>query len=319
MISLPALLLPLAVWVSYSKQYDTLWKHRALADREIEAIAEQHVSTVFLTLSGAAPGLKQLADRHDPFTANLQSVLNRLAAHHVAACAAILSDNFTGTSAQMARTTAVDNVLAFNRTAAAGDARFVCVSTDLEMTAGSRTPRVYDLWKSFHASLRQRIASRGSDLKVVAWIQGPDYLIGRLSPTDRDALMAREHITVDPADTTLYDGALGYFMIANGAPVVDAVIPMWYFTPADAYQRHVEHGVRELEALKLPTLQLMPGIMVRNQSAGLCCPESSSAAPTSTTASTGARATMPTHRRSPAPRSSCGRSRPSGPVLEPEP
>ena len=272
MISRSALLLPLAVWVSYSKQYDTLWRNRGLADREIQVIADQHVNTVFLTLSGAAPGLKQISNRRDPFTANLQSVLNRLAAHGVAACAAILSDTFTGSSAQMARATVVDNVLAFNSTATAGDARFVCVSTDLEMTKEGHTPRVYDLWKSFHASLRQRIASRGGDLKVVAWIQGPDYLMAHLSPEDRQSLMAREHITVDPADTSLYDGALRYFTTSNATPVVDAVIPMWYFTPTDAYQRHVDHGLRELVAMKLPTLQLMPGMMVRNQRAGLCCP-----------------------------------------------
>src|ERR1700722_3499257 len=109
MISVTTVLLSLSVWVSYSKDYDTLWGNRSMADREIDAIAQQHVGTVFLTMSAKAPGLKQLSNRRDPFTVNVQYALNRLAAHHIAACAAILSDNFTGSPAQMARYTVVDN------------------------------------------------------------------------------------------------------------------------------------------------------------------------------------------------------------------
>jgi hypothetical protein len=261
-----------SVWVSYSKDYDTLWSNRSLADREIDAIAQQHIGTVFLTMSAKAPGLKQLSNRRDPFTVNVQYALNRLAAHHIAACAAILSDNFTGSPGQMARYTVVDNLVDFNRAAGPGDAHFVCVSTDLEMTSASRALRIYDLWKAFHASLRKRITERGGDIRVVAWMQGPDYLMSHLPPVDRQALMARERITVDPADTSLYHGALRYFMTTSAGPTVDAVIPMWYFTPAEAYERHVDHNLRELQDLKRPTLQLIAGIMVRNQRAGLCCP-----------------------------------------------
>lgn len=263
-----------SVWVSYSKDYDKLWNDRASAGREIDAMARQHIARVFLTLSGAPaePGLSRLPNRHDPFTENVQYVLNRLAARGIAGCAAILSDNFIGSPKQMAKYVLVDSLLDFNHSAARGDAHFVCVSTDLEMTNGGRTPQTYDLWKTFHASLRDRVASHGGGLQVLAWMQGPDFLISHLSPADRRTLMAREGITQDPTDTSLYHGALRYFTMSKAAPVVDAVIPMWYFTPAEAYERRVDHNVRELQELHLPNFRLIPGIMVRNQRAGLCCP-----------------------------------------------
>jgi hypothetical protein len=274
MIIATILVATISAWVPFSKEYDALWSDRAKADQEIDAMAREHIGTVYLTLSGSASekGLKQLADRRDPFTQRLQYVLNALAAHQIAGCAAILSDNFTGSAKQMARDAAIDPILDFNRSAGHGDARFVCASTDLEMTAGSRTARIYDLWKSFHAALRQRVARQGGGLAIVAWVQGPDYLIAKLAPDDRAALMTREGITRDPSDTSLYDGALRYLTTLHGQPVVDAVIPMWYFTPATAYTARVDHNLRELRALRIPDLHLIAGIMVRNQRAGLCCP-----------------------------------------------
>jgi hypothetical protein len=260
----------LSAWVPFSKDYDTLWSDRAKADQEIDAMARQHIGTVYLTLSSKS--LNQIADRHDSFTQRLQYVLNAFAAHQIASCAAILSDNFTGSPKQMARDAAIDPILDFNHSAAHGDARFVCASTDLEMTAGSRTSRIYDQWKSFHAALRDRVARQGGGLAIVAWVQGPDYLIAKLAPADRAALMTREGITADPTDTSLYDGALRYITTLHGKPVVDAVIPMWYFTPAAAYTARVDHNVRELQNLRIPDLHLIGGIMVRNQRAGLCCP-----------------------------------------------
>jgi hypothetical protein len=258
----------LSAWVPFSKDYDTLWNDRAKADHEIDAMARQHIGTAYLTLS--ASSLKHLDNRHDPFTQQLQYVLNALATHHITACAAILSDNFTGSPKQMARDAAIDPILDFNHSAAPSDARFVCASTDLEMTAGSRTSRIYDQWKAFHAALRDRVARQGGGLAIVAWVQGPDYLIAKLAPADRAALMTREAITQDPADSSLYDGALRYITTLHGKPVVDAVIPMWYFTPTAAYTARVDHTLRELQTL--PALHLIAGIMVRNQRAGLCCP-----------------------------------------------
>jgi hypothetical protein len=260
----------LSVWVPFSKTYDTLWSNRALADREINAIAAQHVGAVFLTMSAA--DLKRLSQPGDPFTGTVRDVLMRLAADGIAGCAAILSDTFTGSPKQMAKSALVDALLDFNGAAASPSARFACVSTDLEMPAGNRTVGTYDRWKAFHADLRRRVASRHADLAVVAWMQGPDYLISHLPPADRQTLMSREHITQDPADTAMYAGALRYFMTSDAGPVVDAVIPMWYFTPVESYERHVDHTVREWQTLHLPSLRLVPGIMVQNQRHGLCCP-----------------------------------------------
>jgi hypothetical protein len=263
-----------SVWVSYSKQYDELWSHRDLADREVDSIAQQHVRAVFLTLSAAksTAGLQRLSDRGDAFTKDVQYLLTRLAAHNIVGCAAILSDTFTGAPSQMARYALVDHLLDFNASARGEDARFACVSTDLEMTPGSREARIYDLWKKFHASLRERVAGRGGGLSVVAWMQGPDYLLAHMAPADRQLLMARERITQDPQDTSLYRGALRYFTTLDGAPVVDAAIPMWYFTPSEPYEHRVEHNLQELQALRLPNLYLIAGVMVRNQRAGVCCP-----------------------------------------------
>jgi hypothetical protein len=69
-----------------------------------------------------------------------------------------------------------------------------------------------------------------------------------------------------------YNGALRYFATEKGKPIFDAVIPMWYFKSPVPYVRFVDHNARELQALRVPDLYLIPGIMVRNTNQGLCCP-----------------------------------------------
>ena len=264
----------ISAWVSYSRDYDTFWSNRTLVDQEVASIAQSGVDVVFLSISASAaqPYLQRLSYRTDSFTLDVQYLLNSLGSSNVRACAAILSDNFTGSATQMQRFVLVDYLLGFNTTRGPGDFGFTCVATDLEMAAGSRTAAVYDLWKQFHASMQDRIGAAGGGLRLLAWMQGPDYLIERMDdPNDQDQLMQREGITQDPIDPTLYDGALGYFTTQAGTPIFDAVIPMWYFTPPAPYYRRVDHNFAELQALGIPNLYLIPGLMIRN-STGLCCP-----------------------------------------------
>lgn len=263
----------LSTWVNFSSDYDTLWSNRQLADQEINSLQQQGVEVVFLSISSASarPHLQALANRTDPVTGNVQYLLNALASHQIRACASILSDNFTGSASQVQRFDLVDPLLAFNASLGASDTGFTCVATDLEMPAGSRSTAVYDLWKQFHANLRDRIAARGGSLKLLAWMQGPDFLLTQMSPADRSQLMRRESISVDAADATQYDGALRYLTTQNGKLIFDAVIPMWYFTPADPYYRYLNHNLRELQAMRVPGLYLIAGLMVQN-AGGTCCP-----------------------------------------------
>jgi hypothetical protein len=56
--------------------------------------------------------------------------------------------------------------------------------------------------------MQSRIVTGGGGLKLLAWMQGPDYLIGNMSdPADQSYLMQREGITQNAADPNLYDGA----------------------------------------------------------------------------------------------------------------
>jgi hypothetical protein len=263
----------ISAWVTFSNDYGTLWSSRQLADQEIAAIEQRGVEVVFLSISSssATPRLQALSNRTDPFTVDVQYVLNALAAHRITACAAILSDNFTGSSSQVQRFNLADPLVDFNALRGASDAGFTCVATDLEMPAGFRTTAVYDLWKQFHINMRDRIAARGGSLKLLAWMPGPDFLLAQMNPADRSQLMLRENIAQDAADGTLYDGALRYFATQGRRAVFDAVIPMWYFTPADPYYRFLNHNVRELAGLGLPNLYMIAGLMVRNSS-GPCCP-----------------------------------------------
>ena len=272
----------ISTWVSYSGTYDNLWSDRTLTDQEVGAIAQSGVEIVFLSISSSAarPDLQRLSDRTDPFTANVQYLLNSLTVQNIRACAAILSDNFTGSDDQMQKFVLVDNLLAFNASRGQGDSGFTCVASDLEMASGSRKSATYDLWKQFHASMRDRLVAASGGLKLLAWMQGPDFLIDKMDdPTDRDLLMQREGITQDAADLALYDGALRYFTTQAGAPIFDAVVPMWYFTPANPYYRRLDHNVSELQTLGIPNLYLVAGMAIvtttqNPQCSGLCCPGS---------------------------------------------
>ena len=270
----------ISTWISFSTEYDTLWSDRARVDQEVASIAQSGVEVVFLSVSSSAtrPDLQRLADRTDPFTSDVQYALNSLGSSNVRACASILSDYFTGSDTQMQSFVLVDPLLAFNASRGPSDSGFTCVATDLEIPnatqqpPGYRNSAVYDLWKQFHGNMQSRIAAAGGGLRLLAWMQGPDYLISTMAdPADRDQLMQREGITQDPADTSLYDGALRYFTTQAGAPIFDAVIPMWYFTPSSPYYRRVDHNFAELQALGIQNLYLIPGVMIRN-SGGLCCP-----------------------------------------------
>jgi hypothetical protein len=263
----------LSVWVAYSNDYGAIWSDQSSVDQEVNAMSMQGVQVAFIALSSAAskPHLQTLSNRNDPFTANVQYLIDQLAANNISACASILSDNFTGSPAQMASYVLLDHLMDFNNSLGSGDTGFNCVSTDLEMAAGSQKTTVYDLWKQFHRNLRTRISIDGGGLQLMAWIQGPDFLIGKMDPADRQQLMTREGITQNAADSSLYDGAFQYFTTQGGAAIFDAIIPMWYFTPTDPYYARLDHSVRELKSMGIPDLYLMAGLMVQNGTDGVCC------------------------------------------------
>ena len=265
----------LAAWVAYSENYDASWSNASFVDQSVAAISQSGVEVVYVALSSAAatPHLQALSDRHDPITMNVQYLLNGLMQQGIRACAAIFSDDFTGSSTQMAKYTLVDNLLAFNASRGPNDTAFTCVGTDLEMQAGFRTAAVYDLWKQFHADLRARITAGGGGLRLTPWIQGPDLLIANMdSAKDQSGLMAREGITQNATDSSLYDGALTYFTTEAGQPIFDAAIPMWYFTNPASFYARVTHSVAELQALGVPDLYLVAGMMIQSSTSGTCCP-----------------------------------------------
>ncbi len=262
-----------SVWVSYSNEYKPLWSHHDQAQKAVDAMAKQGVKVVFLAFSSSAskPHVQSLSNRSDPFTADVQYAINRLAARKIATCASILSDNFTGSRNESATYVLVDHLLDFNVSRGRGDGGFNCVSTDLEMAAGSQTIAIFDRWKQFHLNMRDRITSAGGGLQLLAWVQGPDYLMAQMPVSERAQLMKRENITQDTSDPTLYEGALRYFTMQTGSPIFDAVIPMWYFTPTGPYYRRVDHNIRELQSIGASNLYLIPGLMVQDGNDGTCC------------------------------------------------
>jgi hypothetical protein len=216
---------------------------------------------------------------------DVHSYVNRLDAQGIRACAAILSiNNFSGDPGQLDRFTLVDHLADFNRNRDPSDAGFRCVATDLEMPNGSRSTAVYDLWKQFHQNMKSRIAADGSDLRLLAWTQGPDFLIDMMdNAQDQANLMTRENIKscADPThpcgdtqtDPRLYTGAIRYFTTLDGNSIFDAVIPMWFFKPAGPYMRRVQHNFNELQSMTADRPFLIAGMMIRNEVAGLCCPD----------------------------------------------
>lgn len=264
----------LAVWVAYSRNYPDMYSDPAFVEQDVAALVQEGVDVVFVAISSSAttPHLQTLSDRTAQFTNDVQSYLNQLNGQGIIACAAVLSDNFTGAPEQLDRFTLVDHLIDFNRGRGPGDAGFTCVATDLEMAAGSRSTAVYDLWKQFHRNMKARIAAGSSDLALLAWMQGPDFLIDRMDdPQDQAALMQRENIAQLPADPALYTGAIRYFTTQDGAAIFDAVIPMWFFTPLGPYMRRLQHNFNELQSLAGEKPFLIAGMMIQNETAGLCC------------------------------------------------
>ncbi len=256
----------LAVWVNEDYQ------DAEFVNQLVDAIHLQAVDVVFVKISSA--NLPRLSQDTDPFTVAIQNLLNRLATPEIGirACASILSDFFRGTDADMARVALVDHVIAFNSHRGLADAGFTCVGTDLEMQRacpprpcanppepGFRNSTVYDKWKEFHRAVKDRLASQGSDLKLVAWMDGPDVLVQTMDdPADRAALMAREGITLISTSPTLYSGAIQYFAtLCDPQPcpdgvrvaIADAVIPMWYQPTPSRIQSRLDHNVAELQGL----------------------------------------------------------------------
>ncbi len=239
----------LALWLNENYQ------NRGFVNQLVDAIQQQGADVVFIQISSA--NLQKLSIKTDDFTQDIQYLLNRLATPGIGirGCASILSDFFTGTDAQMARFTRVDHLIDFNRNRNIFDAGFTCVGTDLEIARGSRSSSVYDKWKEFHMTVKDRIASQGSDLKLVAWMDGPDFLVQTMDDSeDREFLMNREGITLISSGPTLYSGAIKYFTTSArqdnvALAIADAVTLMWYFPTPGPIQRRLAHNITELESL----------------------------------------------------------------------
>ena len=267
----------LSVWLTYSRDYDTVYsnldtdpKHEMLVEAQIAELGREQIEVVFVALSSRAeqPHVQSLSDPESPVSRDLRSFLNRLNASKSAirGCAAILSDNFTGDSLE--RYVLVDDLIDFNANLDPTDAPLRCVSTDLEMPPGSHRLAVYDLWKQFHLNMKLRIAESGAQLPLLAWMQGPDYLVSQLSAADQEELRQREG--VEPVGNGLFTGAIRYFTTQDGQAIFDAVIPMWYFASQNPYATRLEHNFQELTSIEGEKPFLIAGIMIRNDT-GLCC------------------------------------------------
>jgi hypothetical protein len=240
----------LSVWVSYSRNYAD-YQRPDFVDQQVNEMRRQGLDVVFVSISNAH--LERLGDRNDPFTQDVQYFLNRLQAQGILASAAILSDDFTGSESQMGRYTLVDDIVNFNQTRNLGDAGFLSVATDLEMTVVDgvdyRRSETYALWKRFQLSVKNRIAEDGSSMRLVVWMQSPDSLVDRA--TDRADFMMSESITLIGSDSRggLYSGAITYFVEQDDLPIADAVLPMWYLHLFDEYTHRLDHTVSELQNL----------------------------------------------------------------------
>ncbi|HEX4803562.1 MAG TPA: hypothetical protein VFV14_08630, partial [Myxococcaceae bacterium] len=243
----------LSVWLTYSRDYDAVYsnldtdpKHEMLVQDQIAQLESEQIEVVFVALSSRVgqPHLQSLSDPKSPVSRDLRSFLNQLNASKtgIRGCAAILSDSFTGESLE--RYVLVDHVVDFNANLDPTDAPLRCVATDLEMLQGSLRLEVYDLWKQFHLNMKLRVAEKGAALPLLAWMQGPDYLVSQLSADDQEELRQREG--VEPAENGLFTGAIRYFTTQDGLAIFDAVIPMWYFASQNPYARRLEHNFQEL-------------------------------------------------------------------------
>jgi len=270
----------LSVWLTYSRDYDTVYsnldtdpKHEMLVQDQIAQLESEQIEVVFVALSSRTeqPHLQSLSDPESQVSRDLRSFLNQLNASKtgIRGCAAILSTDFTGDSLE--RYVLVDHLIDFNANLEPTDAPLRCVSTDLEMRQGSLLLAVYDLWKQFHLNMKLRIAEKGAQLPLLAWMQGPDYLVSHLSAADQEKLQKREG--VEPVGNGLYTGAIRYFTTQDGQAIFDAVIPMWYFASQNPYARRLEHNFQELTSIEGEKPFLIAGIMIRNDT-GLCCVDS---------------------------------------------
>src|SRR5260370_852140 len=113
----------LSTWVAFSREYDTLYRdldqdpnHDQLVQQDIAAMLREGVQVAFVALSSATtmPHLQTLSTRTDHFTMDVQSYLNRLDVQGIRACAAILSNNFSGDPGQLDHFTLVDHLVDFN-------------------------------------------------------------------------------------------------------------------------------------------------------------------------------------------------------------
>lgn len=269
----------LSVWLPFSREYDAIYSdldqnpdHDMLFRAQLADLDREGVEVVFLTFSSGTdqPHLQALSDPTNPVSRDVRSLLNRLNATGIRACAAIFSDNFTGSPAFLDRYLWVDHLVDFNANLDPSDAPFLCVTTDLEMREGSLRVSVYDLWKQFHLNMRNRIEERSSALRLLTWMQGPDFLISQLSADERELLRVREGIRPHPMETGLFIGAIRYFTTQDGRSIFDAIVPMWYFASRNPYARRLQHNFDELESIMGEKPFLIAGIMIRNDT-GLCC------------------------------------------------
>ena len=268
----PATQTGLGVWVAYSKDY-ALYQDHFYVDQQVAVMHQFGIDVVFVSISNApaTPYLPKLSDRSDPFTQDVQYFLNGLAGQGILASAALFSDCFTGSDAQMSRYVLVDHITDFNSSRDPGDAAFTSVATDLEILDQKppdcpgyyRNSDTYAKWKQFQKSVRDRLAPSG--VKFAVWMQAPDMLIDKMDdPQDQADLMMRENITLVGSDSrgNIFSGAVRYLTVQDGVAIADAIIPMWYFRDFDPYTFRLDHNVNELQTLTGDKPFLIAGEMV---------------------------------------------------------
>ncbi|MBV9791130.1 MAG: hypothetical protein JOZ51_23240 [Chloroflexi bacterium] len=244
-----------ATWVYFSGEFTTNYSTTALVDASVLEMRNKKIDTIIASFNPT--DLDNLPSPTSLRTVLFQRLVDQAASYGMVVYVAYWEDEFSGSAAQMALYTEVDNVIAFN--ANNGTAKDVVgVVSDFEMhensTTHNRNTTRFNQWRQFHANLKTRIGT--NNLKLVPVLNDPDVLIGGCTNCTASWKSSNGISGSNP-----FTGDVKFFTTYNNVRFASAYIGMYYYQSPTTIQATAHDDIVEANALS-PAAPVIVGFSV---------------------------------------------------------
>ena len=236
---------PRGTWVYLTAEFQVSFSTDALIDASIAEMQAKQIDSIVVSLNPTQ--MSELSSPASPTSVTLQRIVDQASARGMATHVAYWEDEFTGSSAQMAMYTAVDNVIAFNSNNVL-HADIAAVVSDFEMHGANRTAQRFNQWRQFHWNLKKRIGPNG--LKLIVALPDPASLLNGCTTCSARWKAANGIGGADPD----YTGDVAYFSSYNGHRFADALMGLYYHSNAATIQAAAHDDIVEGHSIGVPII-----------------------------------------------------------------